>query len=80
MEKVGRIWGPRLQGEDILLGVIKDPVIRESRALRAKLCGAYLSALEKGKKYQGGQKELGNDSPQEVHLQLCLGRWAALGR
>lgn len=39
------MWGPRLQGENILLGVIKDRVIQESRALRAKFCGAYLSAL-----------------------------------
>lgn len=72
MEKVSRMWGPCLQGEDIPLGVMKGLVIRESRTLRAKLCGAYLVLLEiKGKKYQGGQEELGKDSPEAVGLQLC---------
>lgn len=39
------MWGPRLQGENILLGVIKDQVIQENRTLRAEFCGAYFRAL-----------------------------------
>lgn len=61
------MWGPYLQGEDILLGVIKYQVIQESRPLRTKLCGVYLSALVDQRKERSMRTERAMKvSPEEV--------------